>query len=83
LFINGIPIAIFEFKTAIDENNTTHDTWEQIHIRYCRDIPKKPEIVQKAMIVCNSREIAFSLLKEIIRCVRVYTDKIATLTHAS
>jgi type I restriction enzyme R subunit len=40
LFINGIPIAIFEFKTAIDENKTTHDAWEQIHIRYCRDIPK-------------------------------------------
>ncbi|MDR2941220.1 MAG: HsdR family type I site-specific deoxyribonuclease [Treponema sp.] len=40
LFINGIPITIFEFKTAIDESKTTHDAWEQIHIRYCRDIPK-------------------------------------------
>jgi type I restriction enzyme R subunit len=40
LFINGIPIVIFEFKTAIKEDKTTHDAWEQIHIRYCRDIPK-------------------------------------------
>lgn len=40
LFVNGIPVAIFEFKTAIEENRTIHDAWEQIHIRYCRDIPK-------------------------------------------
>ena len=25
LFINGIPIAIFEFKTAIEEDTTIHD----------------------------------------------------------
>ncbi|MGO0063864.1 type I restriction endonuclease subunit R [Brevibacillus fluminis] len=40
LFINGIPVAIFEFKSAIKEDTTIHDAWEQIHIRYCRDIPK-------------------------------------------
>ncbi|MEG0691578.1 MAG: HsdR family type I site-specific deoxyribonuclease, partial [Oscillospiraceae bacterium] len=40
LFINGIPIAICEFKTAIEEDKTTHDAWKQITIRYCRDIPK-------------------------------------------
>ena len=40
LFINGIPVAIFEFKTAIEEDKTTFDAWGQIHIRYCRDIPK-------------------------------------------
>lgn len=40
LFINGIPIAIFEFKTAVEEDKTIHDAWKQIHIRYCRDIPK-------------------------------------------
>lgn len=40
LFINGIPVAICEFKTAIEEDKTTHDAWEQITIRYCRDIPK-------------------------------------------
>lgn len=40
LFINGLPMAIFEFKSAIRENTTIHDAWEQITIRYCRDIPK-------------------------------------------
>ncbi len=40
IFINGIPIAICEFKSAIKEDTTIHDAWEQITIRYCRDIPK-------------------------------------------
>ncbi|MCK9288561.1 MAG: HsdR family type I site-specific deoxyribonuclease, partial [Sphaerochaetaceae bacterium] len=40
LFINGIPVAVFEFKSAIKENTTIYDAWEQITIRYCRDIPK-------------------------------------------
>ena len=30
VFINGIPIAICEFKTAIEEDTTIHDAWEQI-----------------------------------------------------
>ena len=40
LFINGIPVAVFEFKSAIKENTTIYDAWEQITIRYSRDIPK-------------------------------------------
>ena len=40
IFINGIPIAICEFKSAVEEDTTIHDAWEQITIRYCRDIPK-------------------------------------------
>lgn len=40
VFINGIPVAIFEFKTAVEEDTTVFDAWEQITIRYCRDIPK-------------------------------------------
>lgn len=39
LFVNGIPIAIFEFKTAIRETTTIYDAWKQITIRYNRDIP--------------------------------------------
>lgn len=39
LFINGIPVAIFEFKTAIQEITTVYDAWKQITIRYNRDIP--------------------------------------------
>lgn len=40
IFVNGIPVAIFEFKTAIEEDTTIHDAWKQITIRYARDIPK-------------------------------------------
>lgn len=39
-FINGIPVAIFEFKSAINEDATIYDAWEQITVRYNRDIPK-------------------------------------------
>ena len=40
VFINGIPVTICEFKTAIEEDTTIYDAWEQIAIRYYRDIPK-------------------------------------------
>ncbi len=40
VFINGIPIAICEFKTPIEEGKTIHDAWEQIAKRYRRDIPQ-------------------------------------------
>lgn len=40
IFINGIPVTILEFKSAVEEDTTVHDAWEQITIRYCRDIPK-------------------------------------------
>jgi len=40
LYINGIPVAIFEFKSAIREEAVIHDAWKQITIRYNRDIPK-------------------------------------------
>lgn len=39
VFINGIPVAIWEFKTAIKEDTTVYDAWKQITIRYVRDIP--------------------------------------------
>lgn len=40
LFVNGVPVAIIELKTAIEEGKTIADAWKQITIRYCRDIPK-------------------------------------------
>ena len=40
IFINGIPVTICEFKSAINEDTTIHDAWEQITKRYTRDIPK-------------------------------------------
>lgn len=39
IFINGIPVGIFEFKSAIEEGKTIYNAWEQITIRYARDIP--------------------------------------------
>jgi len=39
LFVNGIPLCIFELKNPTDFNATIADAYEQIHIRYKRDIP--------------------------------------------
>lgn len=39
VFVNGIPVSIFEFKSAISEDKTIHDAWVQINIRYKRDVP--------------------------------------------
>lgn len=38
LFINGIPVAIFEFKSGINEGTTIADAHRQITVRYNRDI---------------------------------------------
>ncbi|MEX2474504.1 type I restriction endonuclease subunit R [Marinobacter sp.] len=40
LYINGLPLVVFEFKSAIRENATIHDAWKQPTIRYARDIPE-------------------------------------------
>jgi type I restriction enzyme, R subunit len=39
LFINGIPLCIFELKNPTDANATIASAYEQIHNRYKRDIP--------------------------------------------
>lgn len=39
LFVNGIPLCIFELKNPTDFNATIADAYEQIHTRYKRDIP--------------------------------------------
>lgn len=39
LFVNGIPLCIFELKNPSDANATIADAYEQIHLRYKRDIP--------------------------------------------
>ena len=39
LYINGIPVCIIELKNPSDANATIYDAWEQINIRYWRDIP--------------------------------------------
>jgi len=39
LYVNGIPLCIFELKNPTDDNATIADAYEQIHERYKRDIP--------------------------------------------
>ena len=39
LYVNGLPLCIMELKNPADENATINDAWEQITIRYWRDIP--------------------------------------------
>lgn len=39
VYINGLPLVVFEFKSAIKENTTIKDAYDQLTIRYKRDIP--------------------------------------------
>ena len=39
LFVNGIPLCVIELKNPVDANATVYDAWQQIYIRYWRDIP--------------------------------------------
>lgn len=39
LYVNGMPLCIIELKNPADANATIYDAWEQINIRYWRDIP--------------------------------------------
>ena len=39
LFVNGMPLCIIELKNPADEHATIYEAWEQINIRYWRDIP--------------------------------------------
>ena len=40
VYINGLPVVVFEFKTAIEEDTTIHDAYVQLTVRYKRDIPE-------------------------------------------
>lgn len=39
LYVNGMPLCIMELKNPADEKATIFDAWEQVTIRYWRDIP--------------------------------------------
>lgn len=39
LYVNGLPLCVIELKNPADAHATIHDAWEQISIRYWRDIP--------------------------------------------
>lgn len=40
LYINGLPLVVFEFKSAIREEATIFDAFTQLTVRYKRDIPE-------------------------------------------
>lgn len=39
LYVNGMPVCVIELKNPADGNATVYDAWEQVNIRYWRDIP--------------------------------------------
>jgi type I restriction enzyme, R subunit len=40
VYINGLPLVVLEFKSAIREEATIHDAFKQLTVRYQRDIPE-------------------------------------------
>lgn len=40
LYINGLPLVVLEFKSAIKENATIKNAYTQLSVRYLRDIPE-------------------------------------------
>lgn len=40
IYINGLPLVVFEFKSAIREETTIYDAFKQLTVRYRRDIPE-------------------------------------------
>ena len=40
LYINGLPLVVLEFKSAVKENTTIQDAYTQLTVRYRRDIPE-------------------------------------------
>ncbi|MBR1486444.1 MAG: type I restriction endonuclease subunit R, partial [Synergistaceae bacterium] len=51
LFVNGLPLCIIELKNPSDEHTTIYDAWEQIYIRYWRDIP---HLLHYCVLACIS-----------------------------
>ena len=43
VYINGIPVVVFEFKTTIEEDISIHNAFKQLTKRYRRDIPELME----------------------------------------
>ena len=39
VYINGLPMVVLEFKSAVKENTTIMDAYTQLTVRYRRDIP--------------------------------------------
>ena len=39
VYVNGLPLVVLEFKSAVNEKTTIMDAFKQLTIRYRRDIP--------------------------------------------
>lgn len=39
VFLNGLPVVVFEFKNALKQNTTIENAYKQLTVRYRRDIP--------------------------------------------
>ena len=50
LLINGIPLCVIELKNPADPNATISNAWEQICVRYNRDIPSMMKYAALAVI---------------------------------
>lgn len=40
VYVNGLPLVVLEFKSAVKENTTIMDAYAQLTVRYRRDIPE-------------------------------------------
>ena len=40
VYVNGLPLVVFEFKTPVKEEVTIYDAYKQLTVRYRRDIPE-------------------------------------------
>ncbi len=40
VYVNGLPIVVLDFKSAVKENTTIEDAYKQLAVRYRRDIPE-------------------------------------------
>ena len=39
VYVNGLPVVVLEFKSAVKEDTTIMDAYKQLTVRYRRDIP--------------------------------------------
>ena len=40
VYVNGLPVVVLEFKSAVKEDTTIMDAYRQLTVRYRRDIPE-------------------------------------------
>jgi type I restriction enzyme R subunit len=57
LYINGLPLVVVEFKSAIREEATIYDAYKQLTIRYRRDIPELFKYNAFCVIRCATRRV--------------------------